>query len=563
MPQAPQSALERYKARRAGEPVGPLCAGPAAAPPPRRRPARLALRLAVLATAVAVLAVALRAAIPHDPPPVDLAYGLDLAEAPAGLLGVSVEITGDLPRQLDLAFPAGVFGDAANGVRPHAPEAAALAGDGTAGPPLPLERTGDGWRVTTDGAGRLRVSYRVEISRTDGSEQDIRRWISTPVNGGVRAAGFEIFAAPLRVEVRDVTVAVANPADLPVLVPWPALVVRRPGPDGPPAPPTDAAAAAHLGEGQGYRPAALPPRAPADGVRPAGPVRLPVPRSRFYHPRDLQDLSNALLVCGDIRAQATEVRGCVIQYATDRRWRFSDDAALDLVGRIARTQVGFFGSAPSSPITVLLAANEVTAAEGFDAYGVHTGSSILVMVDADATWGELEEHAASVISHEMFHGWLGEAVPQNDPATLWFTEGAATWFAARMLTAAGVWSPDHARRSLEARLQRDYRDNPLLERLSVADAAAAVMADAQQVRFAYAGGVAACMALDDWLAREAAVDRPLDAVLRHLYDHRDGRPLSRASLEAAVHAVTGVDCGRWLDEHVYGKTALPPSDRLI
>ncbi len=185
------------------------------------------------------------------------------------------------------------------------------------------------------------------------------------------------------------------------------------------------------------------------------------------------------------------------------------------------------------------------------------------MVDPDVTWGELEDRAASVISHEMFHGWLGEAIPQSDPATLWFTEGATTWFAARMLTAAGVWTPDHTRAVLEARLDRDYRANPLLGTVSVADAAAEVMAGADQVRFAYAGGMAACAALDQWLGERSGLDHPLDQVLRRLYDTRDGHDLSRASLQEAVHAVTGVDCAAWLDDHVYGKTALPPSDRLI
>jgi predicted metalloprotease with PDZ domain len=213
---------------------------------------------------------------------------------------------------------------------------------------------------------------------------------------------------------------------------------------------------------------------------------------------------------------------------------------------------------------VLLAANEVSTPERFDTYGVHTGSSVLVMIDARTTWGELEDQAASVIAHEMFHGWLGEAIPQEDPATLWFTEGATTWYAARMLTAAGVWSPDHARRILRARLERDYGRSTLLGARPVAEAAANVMSDdAEEIRFAYAGGLAVCAALDAWLARHGGLERPLDGVLRHLYDRRDGRPLSREAIEAAVHEITGVDCGPWLDKHVYGKTALPLPEDLI
>ena len=212
---------------------------------------------------------------------------------------------------------------------------------------------------------------------------------------------------------------------------------------------------------------------------------------------------------------------------------------------------------------MLLSANRVTAREGFDVYGVHTGSSVLVLMSPETTYGLLEEQSASVIAHEMFHGWLGEAVRQTDPSTLWFTEGVTTWYSARMLTAAGLWSPDHTRRTLAERLRRDWAENPLLGRISLADAAAEVMADAQQVRYAYAGGVAAAMALDQWLAASSGLERPLDEVLRHLYTQYEGHDLSRELIEQAVHEVTGVDCHDWLEAHVYGRTALPPPQQLI
>jgi predicted metalloprotease with PDZ domain len=132
-----------------------------------------------------------------------------------------------------------------------------------------------------------------------------------------------------------------------------------------------------------------------------------------------------------------------------------------------------------------------------------------------------------------------------------------------MLTAAGVWRPEHARGVLGARLDRDYTGNPLRGTMSVADAAAEVMAPAEQVRFGYAGGVTACMALDEMLAEKAGHARPLDGILRHLYAQDRGKPLTRQRLEAAVLQATGVDCAPWLDAHVYGKTALPPIKSML
>jgi predicted metalloprotease with PDZ domain len=297
-----------------------------------------------------------------------------------------------------------------------------------------------------------------------------------------------------------------------------------------------------------------PGRAPATGS---------VASNLLYHPRDMADLNNSLVICGDLQLLTTQVRDIVIQLATDQLWQFPLDSALDMVRRIARTEMGFFGSAPTSQITVILAANRVTGQGKFDIYGVHTGSSILVMMDPRTTYGELENQCASVIAHEMFHGWLGEAIPQRDPQMLWFTEGATTWYAARMLTAAGIWKSDHSRAVLETRLERDYKLNPMKTQLSVAEAAADVMASPDQVRFAYAGALAACINLDAWLAQLTGRSRPLDEVLRHLYNNRDGSPLTREAFELAVLQATGIDCTVWLDENVYKKTTLPAAIRLI
>jgi hypothetical protein len=546
MSRTPQSALQRYKARRGETTVE--------AAPARRRFQWRWVRLATLAV---VLAVVYRQLQPPVLEPIQLTYELDLSRAEQGALVITIvaEAEGELPRRLDMAFPPGVFGAGGGGISVGTPLANALTPDGRSLRRLDVEPGADGWSVHTGGAERAGLFYQVDLNGVDGREEDIRRHISKPVAGGVRAAGFEIFLEPLDVPVEGITVMMHNPSEMPVLVPWPALV-RSADAGGRP----ERLADASLGFGQGFRPAA---DAPEPKPRAGQGGSAPVPANLLYHPKNLADLNNALLVCGDIRTLASRADDVVIQLATDRRWLFDDGAALDLVRRIARTQMGFFGSAPTDQITVLLSANDVTAAERFDVYGVHTGSSVLVLMDHDTTWGMVEEQAASVISHEMFHGWLGEAIPQQDDAMLWFTEGATTWYAARMLTAAGVWDPEHARGVLGARLERDYAGNELLGRLPVADAASEVMAPAGQVRFAYAGGVAACMALDEMITSITGRQRPLDEVLRRLYHNRDGSPLTRERLESTISSVTGVDCGPWLDVYVYGKTALPPIKRMI
>jgi Peptidase family M1 domain len=598
MPEKSHSAIARYKARRAGRIVPdltthereaireslnptPLTEGDDQSAPnvesPRTRKftpyrgsrssrARRPLILVGIGLLV-VMSVLAWSTLPGPDYPVQLTYEIDLLRAPAGALTITMIAEGKLPGDLEMKAAPGLIDNFAGGVLLSSPTAFELDPDGNPGKPLAITDITDGWRITTAGAHRAGLIYEIDLTRASGSEEDIRQHISIPVEGGVRAAGFEIFLLPAAVPVNDITVMIHNPQNLPVVVPWPALVrgIDRPDPAQQeiPLPPPQVSQSAHLGLGQGFQPApdvdlpavSTPP--PGDGIA------VPVPANLFFHPKDLADLNNALLICGDIRTLSVQTRDCVIQLATDQDWLFADEAALDLVRRIARTELGFFGSAPCDQITVLLSANRITAQAGFDVYGIHTGSSVLVLMSPETTYGLLEEQVVSVVAHEMFHGWLGEAIRQTDPQTLWFTEGVTTWYSARMLIAAGLWTPDHARGVLMARLERDYVNSDLQGTITLADAAAEVMAGPEQVRYAYAGGVAASMALDQWLASASGLQRPLDEVLRYLYAHHQGQDLSRELIEEAIHSVTGVDSHSWLETHIYGRSALPPLEQLI
>ncbi len=558
-----QTALQRYKARRTGSFTDEKETKPstnASSPRQKHRRGLVLILLLFLLPALGYFSWQAYHVLPGAP--LELTYEIDLSEAPMGTLIVTLIADGKLPPQLDLDFPPGVFGNTHQGQKLLRPSAHSLTESGVIGHPLTVDQTSSGWRLGTRGLDRIGFIYRVDLGKANSDELDIRKHISTMVSGGVRFAGFEVFLQPTNAEVKDITVTVHNPEGMPVLVPWPALVKisNREGIDA-----GDPLAGAHLGYGQGFNPAPVPigSHFPAKTPEQNAKGASPVPMNLFYHPHNLADLNNALVICGNLRTLNSQAKDCVIQYATDRQWLFDDADALELIRRIARTEIGFFASSHTDQITVLLAANEVKTAEGFDVYGVHTGSSVLVMISPETTWGMFEEQAASVIAHEMFHGWLGEAITQLDPATLWFTEGATTWYSARMLTAAGIWSPQHARQVLTDRLTRDYLNSPWIGKISVAEAAADVMGEAEQVRYAYAGGVAASMALDRWLSRQSNSGRPLDEVLRYLYQNRTEKGFSRAALEEAVLAVTGVDCHHWLEKFVYGTEELPPIGRLI
>jgi predicted metalloprotease with PDZ domain len=346
---------------------------------------------------------------------------------------------------------------------------------------------------------------------------------------------------------------------MPIITPWPALV-RNGRVAKTQTLAQNTMQAANLANGQGYKSQSnrRPTRA-----NDKSPNAAPVPENLLYHPRDLADLNNSLLICGDLVTASTQARDCVIQLATDRLWQFDTHDALELVRQIARTEMGFFGDSPTPQITVLLAANRINTQGGFDTYGVHTGSSVLIMMNPATTLGDLEAHVSSVIAHEMFHGWLGEAIPQQDLEMLWFTEGATTWYAARMLQTAGIWSHEHAQSVLQSRLERDYTGSPHFGEMAVATAAKGIMASPEQVRFGYAGGMNAVMALDRYLAQTSGKRRPLDGVLRTLYKARNGDPLTREQFVQTVRNQTGIDIDPWLDEHVYSKSTLPAVDSVL
>jgi predicted metalloprotease with PDZ domain len=374
---------------------------------------------------------------------------------------------------------------------------------------------------------------------------------------GLRIAGAQLFAVPTTAEVAAVRVQFLGGWDGHLAVPWAAEPSPRDAagvsaPDYLPAA-NPAGGGATAGEASSLDLAGL---ADPDTVQPA-------PLVPVYRPQGLRDLWNGFLAWGDLRVSEVPVAGCPVRLAVSGDWLFEDDDLRWLLSRIAHAELDFFGSAPQPSILCLVAANPVSAADGFEYYGVHAGHSLLLFLDPRTSWADLGEKAASVAAHEMFHGWLGEAIRQEDPGLIWFVEGVTTWCTPRLLEAAGIWTRERSEQVLGGRIERDYFGSELLGRTSLASAAAEVMVDGATTRFAYAGGSLAAAALDAWLARTTGSAHPLDDVLRLLYERREEGVLTRPALEAAVRAVAGDDCAPWLDAYVYGKETLPHLDSLF
>lgn len=482
---------------------------------PRRRPGRSrTLRAVSLGGAAVLLAGALWWASLRGERPLDLAYTVDLTEAAAGRLTVTMAFGGTVPRTLTLARPAGLFGDAAG--RPPVSELAAWnhTQDGSRGAPLPWQADGDRWRVDASSArgAAASVRYTVTLAPPPAGSADIRGHVSAAAPGGWRAGAFHLFLVPEGTATRAVAVRFVN------------------------------AAGAGAG-GAGRLAAPWPAGGTADGV--------------IYRPADLDDLANALLAEGDLRVREEDAGGCTLRIALRGAWDFPDAELGRLLRRLAAAEVAFFGGAPQPSALVLVEPNPLPAAAGFDYLGLHAGHSVLLLLEPRTTWADLADKAASVAAHELFHGWLGEAIRPAGPDLAWFVEGATTWYTARFLVETGTWTAERAEWVVGARIDQHYARSALLGRETVAGAAADLLRDGETTRFAYAGGCLAAASLDAWLAGEDAGARhPLDAVLRDLYARRAEGPLDRAALEAAARRAAGRDCGPWLDQFVYGKQVL-------
>jgi len=446
--------------------------------------------------------------------PFDLAYEVDLSGAAQGRLDVTLRATGRPPGTLRLVQPSGLFHDAAGGVVVTPLAAWNFTLEGGRGAPLAVRAQGRGWSVSGLGRGGA-VQYRVTLPAPGAASPDIRAHLSARSGAGLRVAGFHLFLVPDDAPVRGIAVRfTGGPAAAPgrLAAPWPTV--------GAP-----------------------------DGI--------------VHAPTDLRDLTDALIAWGEPRLREREVAGCAVRLAVRGDWAFSDAELERLVARIGETEAGFFGAPPHPSMLVLVDVNPLPAAAGFPYYGLHVGHSLLLLLDPSAGWSDLEDKAASLIAHEMFHGWLGEGIRQQGTEMNWFVEGATSWYAARLLVEAGIWTPARAQAVVGGRVDAHYVNSPLRGRETLAAAARGLLRDGETTRFAYAGGALAAQQLDAWLAARTGREHPLDAVLRDLHARRAAGPLTRATLEASVRRLCRADCGAWLDAHVYGNEPLPPSAAMF
>ncbi|HUV35889.1 MAG TPA: M1 family aminopeptidase [Patescibacteria group bacterium] len=250
-------------------------------------------------------------------------------------------------------------------------------------------------------------------------------------------------------------------------------------------------------------------------------------------------------VSGDYRFMRTTVGGTEVKFSIAGEWLFSDRELFDLVCRIVSHEISLFGSSPHDSYLFVCDRNPVKSHDTFGNFGVHFSRNMILLLDPRLDRSDLFDTPVSIIAHEFFHNWNGDAIRPASDELLWFTEGVTVYYSYRILLDLSVIAPVQyeARR---AYIASRYRDNPYRTDVAIASAANSDLTDRDMVNLLYNGGFLAAEALDLHLAGLTGGSVRLIDVLRSLYHDGIDGGLDEAALCEAIRRVGGVDLSLFL-----------------
>ncbi len=265
----------------------------------------------------------------------------------------------------------------------------------------------------------------------------------------------------------------------------------------------------------------------------------------------IEDLPLTVAVSGDYRFIRDTVGGTEVKMAIGGDWIFSDGELFDLVCRIVLHEIALFGSSPHDSYFFVCDRNPVKRHDTFGSFGVHFARNMVLLLDTRLDRSDLFDIPMSIIAHEFFHNWNGDAIRPASDRMLWFTEGVTVYYSYRILLDINVIVPVQyeARR---AYIANRYRDNPYRSDVAIAQAGNIDLNDRDMVNLLYDGGFLAAEALDRRLAELTDGRVHLIDVLRSLYHEGiGGDGLDEATLCETIERVSGVDLSSYLHELVH------------
>ena len=260
----------------------------------------------------------------------------------------------------------------------------------------------------------------------------------------------------------------------------------------------------------------------------------------------LDELPLTVAVSGEYRISRTDVGGVEVKLAIAGEWSFRDSELFDLICRIVRHETSMFGSSPHDSYLFVCDRNPLKRYDTFGNFGVHFSRNMILLFDSRLDRSDLYDIPMSVIAHEFFHNWNGDAIKPESDELLWFTEGATVYYSYRVLLDINIIVPAQyeARR---AHIIRRYLDNPYRSDVALTSAANSDLNDRDMVNLLYDGGFLAAEALDGRLAELSGGSVRLIDVLRRMYRDGTGRDgLGEDSLCEAIRRESGLDLSTFL-----------------
>jgi predicted metalloprotease with PDZ domain len=411
-----------------------------------------------------------------------LSWTVSMKDAHLALVEVECAVTGDLSRRFPFSPPVTGTG------KPLEP--IGLEAFDRAGHPLGIRRTLEGWEIESGGSD-FTMRYDVVLTIEDRYSPEVRGMISRVAGDRSRLMGRDLFLLPGR----------------PV-------------------------AAGMCVDHRLYAGGATASSALTSGGR----VIVP----------DREDLPASFVVSGDYRVLTATARGVELVLAVGGRWRFGDDELLRVIGDVSDAGIGIFGSSPFDRHLFVCDPNPVRGGKGFDYYGVHFGSTVLLLFDPAMDRSALLDDPMAIVAHEFIHAWNGETLRPRDDSSMWFTEGATVWCSYLVLQKAGVITSGQYE-AIRARIGERLGRNRYLGTVPLCRAGNGDLADKEMVGLLYDGGFVAAEALDKRIASASGGTRGLADLLRRLYEaHPGGAEIGEREIAEAASAVAGCDLSEFI-----------------
>jgi predicted metalloprotease with PDZ domain len=244
----------------------------------------------------------------------------------------------------------------------------------------------------------------------------------------------------------------------------------------------------------------------------AEPITVRMPLDEFLH---------ALFLAGDVRIHERSLNGTRIGVAIHGdRWKFKDDAFVDLAARVIKIERDFFNdwSDPWYLISLIPSGPDDPNSLSMGGTGLTNCFALFMSPGAGLEHDSPgKQQIERLLTHEYFHRWNGGRVDFEEPEAqiYWMTEGFTDFYARRLMFRDGFYTPAEYVEDWNDSL-RDYFVSPVREasNLRIIEE---FWKNPDIQTLPYRRGDVLALLLDYQIARSSGGKRSLDDFVRDLF----------------------------------------------